>query len=83
MRASQFWRSRPKNLEAAVQRLYLTGAGDCGGSDWPSSAPMEEIEARLTAERTLERKFRVLWKRDPEAARAIDWQHAFGEATAP
>jgi hypothetical protein len=60
--------------EVAVRRLYLTGAGDCGGSSWPCDASQDGIDARIAAERTLERKFAVLWKRDPERARSIDWQ---------
>lgn len=74
IRASEFWRGKPKGAEAAVRRLYLTGAGDCGGSSWPSNALQDRIDARFAAERTVERKFQVLWKRDPERARSIDWQ---------
>ncbi|MER8412605.1 hypothetical protein [Mesorhizobium sp. M1342] len=74
IRASEFWRGKPKGAEAAVRRLYLTGAGDCGGSSWPSDASQDEIDARIAAERALERKFAAIWKRDPEQARSIDWQ---------
>lgn len=73
IRASEFWRGKPKGAEAAVRRVYLTGAGDCGGSHWPSDAPKEQIDARITAERKLGREFAALWKRDAELARSIDW----------
>ncbi|WP_027155590.1 hypothetical protein [Mesorhizobium sp. WSM2561] len=74
IRASEFWRGKVKGAEAAIRRLYLTGAGDCGGSSWPSDASREEIDARIAAERAQQRKFSALWKRDPERARSIDWQ---------
>lgn len=73
IRASEFWRGKPKGAEAAIRRLYLTGAGDCGGSDWPSDAPQQEIDGRIAAERAQRRKFAALWKSDPERARLIDW----------
>ncbi|MBZ9795740.1 hypothetical protein [Mesorhizobium sp. ES1-4] len=73
VRESEFWRGKPKRAEAAVRRLYLTGAGDCGGSHWPSDAPKEEIEARIAAERKLMRQFAALWKRDAKLTRSIDW----------
>lgn len=73
IRASEFWRGKPKGAEVAVRRLYLTGAGDCGGSSWPFDATQEEVDARIAAERELEQKFKALWKRDPELARSIDW----------
>lgn len=74
IRASEFWSGKLKGAEAAVRRLYLTGAGDCGGSSWPSDTSQDEIGARIAAERALERKFAALWKRDPHLARSIDWQ---------
>ncbi|TGS45643.1 MULTISPECIES: hypothetical protein [unclassified Mesorhizobium] len=73
IRNSQFWRRKPKGADAAIRRLYLTGAGDCGGSHWPSDAPQEVVDARIASERKLERDFEALWKRDAELARSIDW----------
>ncbi|RWM79824.1 MAG: hypothetical protein EOR84_35335 [Mesorhizobium sp.] len=78
IRESEFWRGKPRGAEAAIHRLYLTGAGDCGGSSWPSDASQEEIDARIAAERAQQRKFTALWKRDPERARSIDWQRNGG-----
>lgn len=74
IRASEFWRGKPKGAEAAIRRLYLTGAGDCGGADWPSDAPQDEIDARIAAERALVWRFAALWRRDPELARTVNWQ---------
>lgn len=75
IRESEFWRDKPKGAEAAIRRLYLTGAGDCGGgSHLPPDAPQDEIDPGIAAGRTRERKFVALWKRDPERAKAIDWQ---------
>ncbi|TPJ27150.1 hypothetical protein [Mesorhizobium sp. B2-8-3] len=75
LRESEFWRSKPKGAEAAIRRLYLTGAGDCGGSDWPLDELQEEIDARIAAEHAQERKFEAMWKRDAELARSVDWRH--------
>lgn len=75
IRNSQFWRRKPKGADTAIRRLYLTGAGDCGGSSWPSDATQEEVDAGIAADREQEQKFKALWKYDPELARSIDWGH--------
>jgi hypothetical protein len=74
IRASVFWQYKPEGAEEAVKRLYRTGAGDCGGSDWPPDASPEEISLRLKAELTEARQFEAMWSTNQELAKSIDWQ---------
>ena len=62
IRESEFWRGKPEGAEEAVKRLYLTGAGDCGG-------PID-YDRRAAA---IARRFDTLWAINPEKARSIDW----------
>lgn len=73
IRASEFWRDKPKGAEAAIRRLYLTGAGDCGGSDWPYDASQANVNVRIAIERERKRQFDALWRSEPELSRTIDW----------
>jgi hypothetical protein len=61
IRASEFWRGKPKGAEAAIKRLYRTGAGDCGGADWRPDASPDAISVRLKAELAEERPFEAMW----------------------
>jgi hypothetical protein len=74
IRASVFWQNKPEGAEEAVKRLYRTGAGDCGGADWPPDASPDEISVRLKAELTQERQFEAMWSTNQELAKSIDWQ---------
>ncbi|PBB91723.1 hypothetical protein CK215_15805 [Mesorhizobium sp. WSM3864] len=74
IRTSEFWRGKPRGALAAIQRIYLTGAGDCGGSSWADDALGEEITGRIAGD--VERNFKAMWKRDQEHAKAVDWSTA-------
>lgn len=73
IRASEFWRGKPKGAGQAVKRLYRTGTSDCGGSDWPAGALLAETSSRLEAEREKERQFEAMWLTNAELAKSIDW----------
>ncbi|MCO5083957.1 MAG: hypothetical protein M9955_20155 [Rhizobiaceae bacterium] len=76
IREGEFWRSKPEDIEAAVKRLWRTGAFDTGGADWPADAPDAEIKARLAEELDQCIRFDLMWSADPGLARQIDWRRS-------
>jgi hypothetical protein len=74
IRESEFWRGKPAGMEAAVQRLWRTGAFDTGGSGWSGDA--DETAARLAEEQDQRIRFDLMWAADASLARQIDWRRS-------
>lgn len=76
IRRSEFWKGKPDGMEAAIKRLWRTGAYDTGGESWPHDAPDAETKARLAEELDQAIRFDLIWSADPDLARQIDWRRS-------